>query len=166
MATETIDHTTLHRLVEAGAVRAAHVVGTSGGWALTVKFGLNERPLAAQRSRQIRLFKKLETLVSYLKDVGIAQFDVDASNYSPESQTRNTRPDRSAALKRAHEAVGVLRPHRRCDGRIDEVHLAHARAKRVFDRPLFRAQRIGGRAVQACQSRQYLGSLGTHQHAV
>lgn len=105
MATETIDHTTLHRLVEAGAVRAAHVVGTSGGWALTVKFGLNERPLAAQRSRQIRLFKKLETLVSYLKDVGIAQFDVDASNYNPESQTRSPRPDRSAALKRAHEAV-------------------------------------------------------------
>ncbi|HAK5293676.1 TPA: hypothetical protein H1V50_003816 [Salmonella enterica] len=105
MATETIDHTTLHRLVEAGAVRSAHVVGTSGGWALTVKFGLNERPLAAQRSRQIRLFRKLETLVSYLKDVGIAQFDVDASNYSPESQNRNTRPDRSVALKRAHEAV-------------------------------------------------------------
>ncbi|EBQ8602457.1 hypothetical protein I6P91_004610 [Salmonella enterica] len=105
MATETIDHTTLHRLVEAGAVRAAHVVGTSGGWALTVKFGLNERPLAAQRSRQIRLFKKLETLVSYLKDVGISQFDVDASNYSPESQNRSTRPDRSVALKRAHEAV-------------------------------------------------------------
>lgn len=105
MATETIDHTTLHRLVEAGAVRTAHVVGTSGGWALTVKFGLNERPLAAQRSRQIRLFKKLETLVSYLKDVGIAQFDVDASNYSPEGQNRSTRPDRSVALKRAHEAV-------------------------------------------------------------
>ena len=105
MTTETIDHTTLHRLVEAGAVRAAHVVGTPGGWALTVKFGLNERPLAAQRSRQIRLFKKLETLVSYLKAVGIAQFEVDASNFSPESQNHNTRPDRSAALKRAHEAV-------------------------------------------------------------
>lgn len=105
MTTETIDHTTLHRLVEAGAVRAAHVVGTPGGWSLTVRLGLNERPLAAQRSRQIRLFKKLETLVSYLKDVGIAQFDVDASNYSPESQNRTPRPDRSAALKRAHEAV-------------------------------------------------------------
>lgn len=50
MATETIDHTTLHRLVETGAVRVAHVVGLSGGWALTVKFGLNERPLAEQSS--------------------------------------------------------------------------------------------------------------------
>lgn len=29
-ATETIDHTTLHRLVVAGAVRAVHVVGTIG----------------------------------------------------------------------------------------------------------------------------------------
>ena len=105
MATETIDHTTLHRLVEAGTVRAAHVVSTPDGWTLTVKFGLNERLLAAQRSRQIRLFKKLETLVSYLKDVGIAQFDVDASNYRPESQNRTPRPDRSAALKRAHEAA-------------------------------------------------------------
>lgn len=56
-------------------------------------------------SAEIRKKLKLETLVSYLKDVGIAQFDVDASNYSPESQNRNTRPDRSAALKRAHEAV-------------------------------------------------------------
>ncbi|CDG88756.1 hypothetical protein [Xenorhabdus bovienii] len=105
MTTETIDHSTLHRLVEAGAVRAAHVIGTSGGWALTVKYGLTERLLAAQRSRQVRLFKKLETLVGYLKDIGIAQFDVDASNYSPENQPRQTRPDRSAALKRAHEAV-------------------------------------------------------------
>lgn len=102
MVTETIDHTILHRLVEAGA---AHVVGMSGGWALTVKFGLNERPLAAQCSRQIRLFKKLETLVSYLKDVGLVQFDVDASNYSPDSQNRSIRLDRSAALKRAHEAM-------------------------------------------------------------
>lgn len=105
MVTETIDHTILHRLVETGAVRAAHVVGTSGGWALTVKFGLNERPQAAQCSRQIRLFKKLETLGSYLKDVGLVQFDVDASNYSPDSQNRSIRPDRSAALKRAHEAM-------------------------------------------------------------
>lgn len=105
MATETIDHTTLNRLVEAGAVRAAHAVGTSGGWALMVKYGLTERPLAAQRSRQVRLFKKLETLVSYLKEVGIAHFDVDASNYSPDSQLRNMRPDRSEAMKRTHEAA-------------------------------------------------------------
>ncbi|CDL87035.1 hypothetical protein [Xenorhabdus cabanillasii] len=36
MATETIDHSTLYRLVEVGAIRAAHVVGTPDGWAVMV----------------------------------------------------------------------------------------------------------------------------------
>lgn len=135
MATETIDHTTLNRLVEAGAVHAAHVVGTSGGWSLTVKYGLTERHLAAQRSRQIRLFKKLETLVSYLKDIGIAQFDVDAANYSPEIQTQHARPDRSEALKRAHEAVAYDEWFREeVQASIDDPRpaVSHDEAKRQF----------------------------------
>ena len=101
MAAETIDHGTLSRLVEAGAVRGAHIVGQSGGWAVLVKYGMTERPLAAQRSRQVRLFRKFETLVSYLKEIGIARFDVDAANYDPEaaSATRRTTST-SAAAKR------------------------------------------------------------------
>ena len=47
MAAETIDHGTLSRLVEAGAVRGAHIVGQSGGWVVLVKYGMTERPLAA-----------------------------------------------------------------------------------------------------------------------
>jgi hypothetical protein len=105
MTVETIDHTTLSRLVEAGAVRGAHVIGQQGGWALIVKYGMTERPLAAQRSRQVRMFRKLETLVSYLKDVGIGRFDVDAINYGPDSPASQKRPDRSAALKHAHAAA-------------------------------------------------------------
>lgn len=102
---DTIDHSTLSRLVEAGAVRGAHIVGQSGGWAVMVKYGMTERPLAAQRSRQVRLFRKLETLVSYLKAIGIARFDVDAANYDASTATAPRRPDRSEALKRAHEAA-------------------------------------------------------------
>ena len=49
MTAETIDHGTLSRLVEAGAVRGAHIVGQRGGWAVLVKYGMTERPLAAQR---------------------------------------------------------------------------------------------------------------------
>ena len=37
MATETIDHGTLARLVEAGAVSGTHIVGQSGGWAVVVQ---------------------------------------------------------------------------------------------------------------------------------
>ncbi len=102
---ETIDHGTLSRLVEAGAVRGAHIVGQTGGWAVLVKYGLIERPLAAQRTRQVRLFRKFETLVSYLKGIGIARFDVDAANYDPDTLQATRRPDRAEALKRAHEAA-------------------------------------------------------------
>ena len=104
MATEPLDHGTLSRLVEAGVVKGAHIVGQSGGWAVVVKYGLTERPLAAQRTRQVRLFRRFETLVSYLKDMGIARYEVDAAGFDPQT-TRPARPDRSEALKRAHEAA-------------------------------------------------------------
>ncbi|MBY5360205.1 hypothetical protein HFO97_09550 [Rhizobium leguminosarum] len=102
MTAETIDHSTLSRLVEAGAVEAAHVVGKTGGWSVVIRYGKGERPLAAQRSRQVRVFKRMDTLVSYLKDLGISQFDVDAVDYAPGTASR---PDRAAALRRTHEAA-------------------------------------------------------------
>lgn len=109
MTTETIDHTTLTKLAEAGVVRSAHVVGQAGGWGILVKYGMTERALAAQRSHQVRIFRKLETLVDYLKGIGIARFDVDAVNYDPDSVTVHKRPDRAAAMKSAHEAAAYTK---------------------------------------------------------
>ncbi|MEQ1599641.1 MAG: hypothetical protein ABL885_12655 [Methylophilaceae bacterium] len=106
MNTQTIDHTTLSRLAEAGAVRSAHIVGQAGGWGILVKYGMTERALAAQRSQQVRIFRKFETLVTYLKGVGIARFEVDAVNYDAASlKLTRTRPDSAEAMKKAHEAV-------------------------------------------------------------
>jgi hypothetical protein len=109
MATETIDHATLTKLAEAGIVRSAHVVGQEGGWGIVVKYGLTERTLAAQRSQQVRIFRKLETLVEYLKGVGIPRFDVDAVNYDPRSVGATKRPDRAAAMKDAHAAAAYTK---------------------------------------------------------
>jgi hypothetical protein len=106
MNTQTIDHTTLSRLAEAGAVRSAHIIGQAGGWGILVKYGMTERALAAQRSHQVRIFRKFETLVAYLKGVGIARFDVDAANYDAASlKLTRSRPDSSETMKKAHEAV-------------------------------------------------------------
>ncbi|MGO8390465.1 hypothetical protein ACC760_06870 [Rhizobium ruizarguesonis] len=102
MTAETIDHSTLSRLVEAGAVEAVHVVGRPGGWSVVIRYGKAERPLAAQRSRQVRVFKRMDTLVSYLRDVGISKFDVYAVDYAPGTASR---PDRAAALRRTHDAA-------------------------------------------------------------
>ena len=90
---------------DAGAVRGAHIIGQGGGWAVLVKYGMKEQPLVAQRSGDVRLFSKFETLVAYLRGIGIARFDVDAANYDPTSKPRKARPDRSEALKHAHEAA-------------------------------------------------------------
>ncbi|MFB9240976.1 antitoxin PaaA2 family protein [Massilia antarctica] len=109
MTTDTIDHTTLTKLAEAGVVRSAHVVGQAGGWGILVKYGMTERALAAQRSQQVRIFRKLETLVEYLKGVGIARFDVDAVNYDSRSITATKRPDRAAAMKDAHAAAAYTK---------------------------------------------------------
>lgn len=106
MTTETIDHTMLSRLTEAGAVRSTHVIGQSGGWGVLVKFGMTERALATQRSHQVRIFRKFDTLVRYLKGVGIERFDVDAANYGADSLTATrSRPDQAQAMKEAHEAA-------------------------------------------------------------
>lgn len=108
MATETIDHTTLSKLAEAGVVRSAHVIGQDGGWSILVKYGMVEHALTAQRSHQVRIFRKLDTLVDYLKGVGIPRFDVDTANYS-NSSTKHKRPDRAAAMKDAHQAAAYTK---------------------------------------------------------
>ncbi len=103
---DTIDHNTLTHLAEAGAVRRADVIGQPGGWGVIIKYGATERMLAARRGA-VRIFKKFDTLVGYLKDMGIAEYRVDAANYAPSSglTAPRSRPDAAERLKRAHEAA-------------------------------------------------------------
>lgn len=78
---ETITHPTLVQLVAAGAVRVVVAVGQPNGWSLLVRYGLAERALAAQRSKQLRVFRKLDTLVLYLQQIGVSRFEVDAAGF-------------------------------------------------------------------------------------
>lgn len=104
MTADTIDHTTLTRLVEAGAVRGVDVIGDHVGWGVVVKYGMTERALAARRGA-VRTFRKFETLVSYLKELGISQYNVNASNFDPQAlKTSRVRPDASERMRSAFEA--------------------------------------------------------------
>lgn len=105
MNTQTIDHGTLTQLSENGSISSAHIVAKPGGWSIEIQQGSEEYSLAAQRSGQVRLFKRLETLVTYLQGVGINRFDVDASGYDPLQVKTYARPDRAEAMKQAHEAA-------------------------------------------------------------
>lgn len=78
---ETITQPTLIQLVASGAVRVVVAVGQPNGWSLLVRYGLAERALAAQRSKQLRVFRKLDTLVLYLQEIGVSRFEVDAAGF-------------------------------------------------------------------------------------
>lgn len=103
-ASQTIDHATLSSLVEAGAVRAAQVVGHPGGWGVIIQYGMTQRTLAAKRGA-VRIFRRFETLAEYLRALGIVNYQVDASQYDPVAPQRARRADASARLKHAHEAA-------------------------------------------------------------
>jgi hypothetical protein len=102
----TIDHATLAHLSEAGAVRGACVVGQPGGWGVVIQYGTTERTLAAKRGAA-RIFKKFETLASYLKTVGIEEFKTDTRRFDPATTLKPTpqRTDAAERMKEAHAAV-------------------------------------------------------------
>lgn len=105
MATDTIDQKTLAGLIEAGAVRSAHVVGQRGGWGVLFKYGMTERPLATQRGH-VRMWANFETLATYLRELGIVRFEVDAAQYDPDaprSSAEESKAERARAqMKAAH----------------------------------------------------------------
>lgn len=104
MATDTITHTTLKELVEAGAVRQACAVAFGDRWGLVFSYGGVEKTLRSKNSQNVRSWANLNSVAKYLAELGIRKFETDATNYDP-SQKTLSRPDKSAALKRAHEAA-------------------------------------------------------------
>ena len=87
---ETIDHVTLSRLVEAGVVRGAKVIGQLGGWGIVIRYGRTERTLAAKRGA-VRIFRRFETLVGYLKEIGVTRYHVDSPRESEGRVCEETR---------------------------------------------------------------------------
>jgi hypothetical protein len=100
-----IDQNTLARLVEAGAVRGASIIGQPGGWGVVIQYGMTERALAAKRGA-VRNFARFETLVGYLKKIGIAKYQVDATQYDPATvKEERFREDAAERMRHAHEAA-------------------------------------------------------------
>lgn len=100
----TVDTRVAKTLAEAGAIRAATLVGMAGGWAVVVKFGVEEKALAAQRSGKPRMWRKLETCLLYLRqEFGLVRFELDSAGYSPLSLMTAKRPDVAQRMRKAFE---------------------------------------------------------------
>ena len=101
----TIDHATLAHLSQAGAVHGACVVGQPGGWGVVIQYGTTERTLAAKRGA-VRIFKKFETLASYLKTLGIQEFKTDTRQFDPASlKPMPQRADAAERMRKTHAAA-------------------------------------------------------------
>ncbi len=102
---ETIDHQILLRLSQSNLVQAVIVVGKKEGWQIIVKYGDVECYLSSTR-KQVRVFRKLETAIFYLKDLGVEEVIVKVADYNPKVKTgKRSRPDRSEVLKKTHAAA-------------------------------------------------------------
>lgn len=104
----TIDHASLTRLVQEKAISDAQVIGRPGGWGVAVRNGDAEQMLAARRGA-VRVFRKFETLASYLKEIGIVDYRVNARDFDPVSlATGRKRTDSAARMKGAHMAAAYV----------------------------------------------------------
>ena len=106
---KTIDHGTLRRLVDAGVHVGTEAVASGGSWVIVINHGRSSRTLVATRGRP-KTFQQFETLASYLKALGIVQYEVNAAEFQLGWGIQKEAPDRrhvtaSEHLKQAREAA-------------------------------------------------------------
>ncbi|MCY1740742.1 hypothetical protein [Ensifer sp. SL37] len=105
MSLETIDGKAVKNLAGAHALNGAVVFGQPGGYAVLVRYGVNERAVAAQRSRRMRIWRNLNTAAAYVRDeLGLARFEIDMSDHDPAAVERK-RPDMAERQRQMHEAA-------------------------------------------------------------
>lgn len=71
----------LKGLAAAGAVSKLTARGVDGGYILFAQVGMEESPVKAYRGLP-RVFRKLDAVASYVKELGLERFDVDVSRWS------------------------------------------------------------------------------------
>ncbi|PPD55403.1 MAG: hypothetical protein CTY12_01105 [Methylotenera sp.] len=107
MSSQTIDTAIAKRMVKENAIQGASIIGQTGGWSVMIKLGISERLLGTQRSDKPRVWRSLDSCVSYLKgELHISRFDMlDATNYNKIAIKGTLRSDTSERMKEAHKAA-------------------------------------------------------------
>jgi hypothetical protein len=103
MNNQTINHSALIHLVEAKAVSNATANADGDIWILTIRAGETDKTVMAKNSGKARIWRKLDTLAKYLKDIGLDKFEINVSRYDP-SRKSLRRPDSASTLKRTHKS--------------------------------------------------------------
>lgn len=73
----------LRELIHAGAVHAASARGVPGGFVLVVSLAEGEERVLQLQRGKIRIFSRLDTVASRLRDMGLTRFSVETDVWSP-----------------------------------------------------------------------------------
>ncbi len=100
-----IDSKAVRPLVEAQALRGATILGQPGGWAVVIRYGNAERIIAAQKLRRMRLWRHVDTAVSFIREeLHMDRFEVDAAEHDAHANEIK-RPDQAERLRKQREAA-------------------------------------------------------------
>jgi hypothetical protein len=97
----------LRATAQAGGISSVTLRAEGGSFLISVatRSGGNGL-LVTTRAKEPRRFADPRHVMLLLREMGIATAQIDTSNWNPAEGTTGTpRPDRAAAMKRAHEAV-------------------------------------------------------------
>jgi hypothetical protein len=93
----SIRENVLRELVAAGAPCNAVVTANGPGFGVLIHCSSGVKTLANKKGEP-RLFASMDTLLPYLRRLGLPRFEVDATGYVP-GRLRAARPDKSLALR-------------------------------------------------------------------
>ncbi len=104
---QTLSLDQLRAATQAGGIASVTLKAEGGAFVVTVvtRSG-DDGLLVTTRSREPRRFTDLRKAMRLLREMGIASVQVDTTHWNPDEPMAGTpRPDRSAAMKHAHEAA-------------------------------------------------------------
>lgn len=95
----TIKEPVVREFIHSGGEVRAKVTGQQRGFSVVFQIGTSctEKSLVTTRGT-VRLFAALDTAGAFVRDLGIACFEVDMTGHQP-GRLRRARPDRAEALK-------------------------------------------------------------------
>ena len=108
MTYDLVSLKTLKELSAAGAVRAAQVVGTHGGFAVQFTYGLTTKTLQAKRGNP-RIFRTLDAAAKTVQGVGVARLEADLVGWNPNEPSLRARDEKVLATRQLQKAMTTIR---------------------------------------------------------
>lgn len=108
MVFDLVSLKTLKELSAAGAVRAAQVVGTRGGFSVQFTYGLTTKTLQAKHGNP-RIFRTLDAAAKTVRGMGVVRLEADLAGWNPDEPSLRVRDEKALAHRQLQKAMTTIR---------------------------------------------------------